>query len=1289
MGLYGSSTLNQILNNRIGTNEAGDAINPNEVGIVINGSNGNRIGQAGNGNLISGSTFAGVYITGSSSTMVRSNKIGTNAAGTASLANLHGVAIQGGDNNKIGDITLDDANLISGNNGYGVVIYNSSANNRIINNSIGTIADGSSGLANSLVGVFIEGGANNNTVEKNVIGGHNTSETSAGIGFSADAGPENIIKGNFIGVARDGTSAIPNTYGIVNVSDGQIIGAQNEGNVIGHNQMAGILLVPAVPGPNPVVSNNTIQYNFVGTDGSADIGNNEFGILLEGTTTLNTVTRNIVSGNTGFGIALTDNVHNNTVKENFVGTNLAGDAAIPNGGGIWVRQARDNDIESNLVSGNSLGILVGTNIGFSSETVRNYKSRYQSENFGSEYTSGNRIFGNTVGLNAARTTAIPGTSIGIAVGENARDNVIGSSSGAYNLISGNTATIGYGIFLGTLVANPVEDSLPRSNLFQSNIIGLAGDLNTPVPNKVGFVLLQAINNTIAENVVVGSTTEGLQITDGSRENTIRDNRIGVLPSTQSPADSRLAGGPSAGNGGSGIKLFGRNVVSNQILNNLIGNNGGNGIEIECPDAPIGAEPQTLVAGNHIGVMLDNTGTALVNIRNALSGILIRNTANVQIGNIGANAGNSIGLNGQDGIRVIGNAPEVSPVPFSTRIINNGVGMIRNFSGDPVAAGNTLNGISADDVAGVLIGGDEAELANRVMANGAAGILLNSVRPTKVQPVAAVVKRNSIGGLLNGLGNTITGMANALGGIRIENSSGVVIGGDAGSEVGNLIASNAVAGVSFSNSATGDITGNTIIKNQGPGVYMYRSSFISIKQNAIGLLMNLDLPDSGNQGPGVLLEEAPGNSIGGSLVESFNQIGKNLQSAIHILNTHQNSNPFVDAGTVGPTVIEGNLVGGRTGSFGGVVTRASNAVGVLIENSSQVRIGGTVGSSGNSIVANSGFGIRLTGSLTNLVSITNNVIGKLAEHHGTASVPMGNGNDGISLGEGANGNTIGGDGMVPRQERAPEGSGLGNTITGNLSNGIKLDPTAGSNNYIANNIIFGNTGLGIDLGGGGSTPNDPLDADSGPNNLQNYPEILARQVVNNHLLITITIDSAPQYSNYGVNGILVRFYEADSVGQGQRLLGSAYYTLADYNGGSPIPKVVNLGDVNVLGISIDDPITATATDASGNTSEFTPSAPTSAGVSVSGRVITPEGNGLRNAFVTISDENGAARSVKTGSFGLFRFENVTVGTAYVITVSSKRYRFAPQLITVKDEVRDLTFVPEAGDLRNTPVIPPNP
>ena len=58
----------------------------------------------------------------------------------------------------------------------------------------------------------------------------------------------------------------------------------------------------------------------------------------------------------------------------------------------------------------------------------------------------------------------------------------------------------------------------------------------------------------------------------------------------------------------------------------------------------------------------------------------------------------------------------------------------------------------------------------------------------------------------------------------------------------------------------------------------------------------------------------------------------------------------------------------------------------------------------------------------------------------------------------------------------------NLIAHNRGDGVAI--TGGVGNDVALNSIFSNRGLGIDLGDDG--PNDPLDADAGPNTLQNAP-----------------------------------------------------------------------------------------------------------------------------------------------------------------------------------------------------------
>ena len=64
------------------------------------------------------------------------------------------------------------------------------------------------------------------------------------------------------------------------------------------------------------------------------------------------------------------------------------------------------------------------------------------------------------------------------------------------------------------------------------------------------------------------------------------------------------------------------------------------------------------------------------------------------------------------------------------------------------------------------------------------------------------------------------------------------------------------------------------------------------------------------------------------------------------------------------------------------------------------------------------------------------------------------------------------------------------------------------NTVRGNSIHDNTFLGIDLSGDGVTPNDPLDADSGPNDLQNFP-VITPQRGGNTTVVGGTLDSMPR------------------------------------------------------------------------------------------------------------------------------------------------------------------------------------
>jgi len=101
----------------------------------------------------------------------------------------------------------------------------------------------------------------------------------------------------------------------------------------------------------------------------------------------------------------------------------------------------------------------------------------------------------------------------------------------------------------------------------------------------------------------------------------------------------------------------------------------------------------------------------------------------------------------------------------------------------------------------------------------------------------------------------------------------------------------------------------------------------------------------------------------------------------------------------------------------------------------------------------------------------------------------------------------------------------------------------------------------------------------------------------------------------------------------------------------------------------------------NVSEFSdwtfaqPLAPTAATVSVGGRVMTPDGVGVSQARILMTDSAGNTRQVTTNSFGYYRFDRVQSGATYVFTVSHKRFGTASmtQIQNIQEERDDLDFI----------------
>ncbi len=84
-------------------------------------------------------------------------------------------------------------------------------------------------------------------------------------------------------------------------------------------------------------------------------------------------------------------------------------------------------------------------------------------------------------------------------------------------------------------------------------------------------------------------------------------------------------------------------------------------------------------------------------------------------------------------------------------------------------------------------------------------------------------------------------------------------------------------------------------------------------------------------------------------------------------------------------------------------------------------------------------------------------------------------------------------------------------------------------------------------------------------------------------------------------------------------------------------------------------------------------PNAAGVEVSGRVMTADGRGIRNAIVLMIDQDRNIRATTTGTFGHYRFRGVPPDAWYLLRVQTRRFRFIPRRIHVTGPMTDVDLI----------------
>lgn len=212
-------------------------IAPNCVvrGLAINGFVANSDSGGGRG----------IYIIAGGNCKIEANYIGTDVTGQEAVPNTFGVDIQISAGTVVGGTASAARNVLSGNMSAGVIVsYDETASNNLVQgNLIGTNASGATAIPNG-TGVYLSSAANN-TIGGTSAGARNVISGSVnpgfGVGIAYEAATGNLVQGNYIGVAQDGTAALGNGLTGIIISSGasfNVVGGPATGaaNVIAYNR---------------------------------------------------------------------------------------------------------------------------------------------------------------------------------------------------------------------------------------------------------------------------------------------------------------------------------------------------------------------------------------------------------------------------------------------------------------------------------------------------------------------------------------------------------------------------------------------------------------------------------------------------------------------------------------------------------------------------------------------------------------------------------------------------------------------------------------------------------------------------------------------------------------------------------------------------------------------------------------------------------------------------------------------------------------------------------------------
>lgn len=762
----------------------------------------------------------GVVI-GDTNITVAGNYIGTDPSGLIDRGNTGagitnaGLEVESA-SAQIGGLNAADRNLISGNTDSGAYPRTDWV---LQGNYIGVDATGLTAMGNSTIGA--SGGLSVDECSGTIIGGSDTGAANVisgnlSHGIAPHQADDIIIQGNYIGVGRDGTTAIA-----------------NGGAGIVLTESANALIGGAASGEGNTVSNSGGDNIYLGLDNN--------GVTVQG---------NIIDNSTAEGVAVS------------FGTNITiGGAATGEGNeitdsgrdGIAINQGASNvTIRGTLVDQSGrVGInmndadnvtIGGTQSGASNTIRDNVNQGVLAQNG----TTGVSMVGNLVQTNGVQGIHIQASSnVTIGGTQTGAGNTILDNSGENILIDSAAADV---IVRGNVLSGSGSENINVANSINITIGGAQAGAGNNISNSgTNGIIIDTVSSAEVNSNSVGASDYGI-IIDSSPSTLVSGNTVSASTATGIQVDSSAF-----------AQLFSNDILSGSIdgvsINSsdsvlvsygTVNDNGQHGFSINSSD-------DVVVSGVTIS---DNTQNGIVT--NGITGLVVENST------INDNGSEGIVINGDTGpiIRgstVSGNAGAggismsnvtsalIGGADSSDRnVISNNGGqaniIIVGFGG--VATNNTIQGnyVGTNAQGGIdgsythnagialsaavnntLIGGTQPGEGNVIAGNSGAGIIVAELSIDGVGDIAPA--NNAIVG--NSIYGNVPGVANTF------NIPGL------GIELATMNFDGTFTPLSIDNGGP-NVPQDASDTDIGPNAYMNFPVLNSVNQNDNQLRVNLDL-----------------------------------------------------------------------------------------------------------------------------------------------------------------------------------------------------------------------------------------------------------------------------------------------------------------------------------------------------------------------------------------------------------------------------------------------------------------